>query len=180
MYAELCSAFWIYFFYCYYGQSTTEYYESFAHYLYESNWMDLPNDLQKPYILMITHGQKNLCYSGFGIADLNLGMFARVSWKPILSFLSISMKRKISLIISIDDEDHHQLLFGIQDNKYKWMNLVFGEIKRNFWSSTSVTTAKYSDCSDVGKVVLMENFERKFIFDLESSFSSYHTQIDTN
>lgn len=58
--------------YCYYGQYATDCFEGFIDCLYESNWMKLPNDLQKNYILMIAYAQEPIYYELYGIIDLNL------------------------------------------------------------------------------------------------------------
>lgn len=68
--------------YCYCGISSTDSYASYADRLYESNWMALPIDLQRPFALMIVHGQKKLSYHGCNIVDLNLELFTKVSIDP--------------------------------------------------------------------------------------------------
>lgn len=67
------------FIYCYFGKCATDYYTSYAECLFESNWMVLPNDLQKYFILMISHAQKPLYYHGYGFVHLDLQLFSKVS-----------------------------------------------------------------------------------------------------
>lgn len=47
--------------------------------VFEMNWPELPNGLQKYIILMIENMQKPLYYHGFGIVNLDLETFAKVS-----------------------------------------------------------------------------------------------------
>lgn len=67
------------FLYCYYGKCTTDSYAAFADCSYQSNWMDLLIDLQKYFILMIAHAQMPLHYHGYGMVNLNLESFCKVS-----------------------------------------------------------------------------------------------------
>lgn len=46
--------------------------------LYESNWQDLPVDMQKYFILMIKNANRPISYNGFGVATLNLETFLKV------------------------------------------------------------------------------------------------------
>lgn len=66
------------FLYCYYGERSTENYAAFGDCLYESNWMNLPKDLQKDFVLMIAHAQKELYYHGNKVVNLNLELFLKV------------------------------------------------------------------------------------------------------
>lgn len=65
------------FLYCFYGKHTTDSYIAFADCLFESNWLNLPNDLQKYFVPMIAHAQKPLFYHGY-IVDLNLKTLSKV------------------------------------------------------------------------------------------------------
>lgn len=47
--------------------------------LYESNWQDLPVNLQKNFILMIGNAARPLQYDAFGIAPLNLETYTNVN-----------------------------------------------------------------------------------------------------
>lgn len=67
------------FLYCYYGKLTTNSFVEMSHGLYESNWVELPVNLQKYYILMLANIQIPLYYHGFGVAVLNLETFTKVS-----------------------------------------------------------------------------------------------------
>lgn len=65
--------------YCYYGKNVTDNYASFAAYIYHSNWMGMPIDLQKLIRMMIANAQIPLNYHGYGVIKLNLDTFAQVS-----------------------------------------------------------------------------------------------------
>lgn len=67
------------FLYCYFGEMSTECYEKISNCLYESNWLDLPRDKQKYFILMIGNLQRPLYYHGFDIAVLNLQTYSQVN-----------------------------------------------------------------------------------------------------
>lgn len=64
--------------YCFYGKYTTHYYAAFADCLYESNWMTLPVELQRLFVVMIAYAQRPLDYRGFGFVTLNLELFTKV------------------------------------------------------------------------------------------------------
>lgn len=65
--------------YCYFGTFTTSNFEMLEDYLYESQWYNLPNDLQKYFIMMIKNAQQPLTYDGFRLISLNLQTLAKVS-----------------------------------------------------------------------------------------------------
>lgn len=67
------------FLYCYFGKIATESYEKMADCLFESNWLELPVQLQKYFILMIGNSHRSLYYHGFGLAVLRLETFASVN-----------------------------------------------------------------------------------------------------
>lgn len=73
------------FVYCYFGKLATKSFESIADCLYETNWQDLPIDMQKHFILMIANYQKPIYYHGFGIAVLNLETFVKVRIQYVYS-----------------------------------------------------------------------------------------------
>lgn len=56
----------------------TDSYLNMSSYLYESNWLNLPIDLQKKLVLMIGNMNRPLYYHGFGIVILELETFAKV------------------------------------------------------------------------------------------------------
>lgn len=64
--------------YCHHGKCATDYYESYADCLYESNWIILPNRLRKSFILMIAYGQKEIFYDSYGFIKLDLEGFSKV------------------------------------------------------------------------------------------------------
>lgn len=57
----------------------TESFEAMSDCLYESNWPELPIELQKYFILMIQNAQRPLYYHGFEIAVLKMETFCKVS-----------------------------------------------------------------------------------------------------
>lgn len=67
------------FIYCYFGKLATESYQNMADCLYESNWWELPVELQKYFLLMNVNMQRLLFYHGFEVAVLNLETFSKVS-----------------------------------------------------------------------------------------------------
>lgn len=66
------------FLYCFFGKLATESFETMADCLYETNWLDLPVNLQKYFIVMIGNAQIPIHYHGFGVALLNLETFLKV------------------------------------------------------------------------------------------------------
>lgn len=66
------------FIYCYFGKIATESFEKMADSLYDLNWQELPNDLQKYLVLMIADMQKPIYYYGFGYVRLDLRTFILV------------------------------------------------------------------------------------------------------
>lgn len=65
--------------YCYYGKMATESYKDMAYCLFESNWLYLPVELQKFFIMMIADAQIPLQYHAFHIVTLNLETLTKVS-----------------------------------------------------------------------------------------------------
>lgn len=66
------------FIYCYFGKLATESFENMANHFFESNWYELPIDLQKYFVMMIGNAQRPIHYHGSGIAILNLDTFKNV------------------------------------------------------------------------------------------------------
>lgn len=75
------------FLYCYFGQLATESYTNIGHRLFESNWHQLPVNLQKYIFLMIQNIQRPLRYNGFGVIVLDLQTFIGVSTNHLNSNL---------------------------------------------------------------------------------------------
>lgn len=67
------------FLYCFYGQLAHENYLNLSECFYQANWLLLPGDLQKYFILMTASAQRPLFYHGFGLARLDLNTFLYVS-----------------------------------------------------------------------------------------------------
>lgn len=67
------------FIHCYYGKLASFSYEQMANCIFESNWKDLPNNLQKYFIIIIANAQKPIFYHAFNVVVLNLETFAKVS-----------------------------------------------------------------------------------------------------
>lgn len=72
------------FMYCYFGKFATDNYMKVADISYESNWQDLPVNLQKYFILVIGNAARPLQYDAFGIAPLNLETYTNVYSELIL------------------------------------------------------------------------------------------------
>lgn len=66
------------FLYCYFGTLSTQSFLNMTHALYESNWQDLPVDLQKYVIISLAEMQKPIHYNGLGICNLSLETFSMV------------------------------------------------------------------------------------------------------
>ena len=66
------------FLYCFFGKMVTDMFSQISEYLYESNWYELPIELQKNFILAIQNAQLPLQYNGFEVAVLNLETFCAV------------------------------------------------------------------------------------------------------
>lgn len=71
------------FVYCFFGKMATESFEQMSICLYESNWTEFSVDLQKYIMLMIQNSQRTLFYHGFGIINLDLMTFCKVSGKSL-------------------------------------------------------------------------------------------------
>lgn len=67
------------FLYCYFGKLATDYYAKYADCLFESNWLALPMDIRKTYVMMIMYARKPLVYHGGNIIVLNLETFLKVN-----------------------------------------------------------------------------------------------------
>lgn len=78
IFAVFTSIFLLYL-YCFFGKIATDSYYEMGDRLFESNWPDLPNDLQKYFIHMINNAQKPHFYHGFNLLVLDLGTFTDVS-----------------------------------------------------------------------------------------------------
>lgn len=66
------------FVYCFNGQRVTDFYAAYDTCLYDSNWMDLPINLQLTMVPMIRNAQRPFFYHGSGIVHLNLETYAKV------------------------------------------------------------------------------------------------------
>lgn len=73
----IVSGMYILYVYCYFGKKSTESHEEMFDCFYECNWLDLPPNLQKYFIIMIGNAQRPICYHGFGVAVLNLETFLK-------------------------------------------------------------------------------------------------------
>lgn len=65
-------------FYCYFGTMATESYEMMSDCVYDMNWYEQPNKLQKYFILMLANMQKSIYYHGFEMAKLDMNTFVKV------------------------------------------------------------------------------------------------------
>lgn len=67
------------FLFCFFGKLATVNFDQMPNCLYESAWLNLPVELQKSFIFMISNAQIPFFYNGLGIMILNLETFATVS-----------------------------------------------------------------------------------------------------
>lgn len=90
------------FVYCFYGKMATESFEQMSSCLYESNWKELSVDLQKYMMLMIQNSQRSLSYHGFGMINLDLMTFCKVSeYRPNYRFLMLTYYWFLQLLKSV-------------------------------------------------------------------------------
>lgn len=68
------------FFYCYFGKLATVSFEKMADKVFEMNWHELPNGLQKYFVLMIANMQKPIYYFAGRIVVLDLNTFVNVRY----------------------------------------------------------------------------------------------------
>lgn len=68
--------------YCYLGKLASESYEKMSDCVYNIKWYKLAAGLQKYFILMIANMEIPIYYHGFGVVDLHLETFSKVSWNP--------------------------------------------------------------------------------------------------
>lgn len=69
---------WV-FLHCFLGKLVTDRYDELSIHLFQSEWYNLPVDLQKYFILMIQNTQIPMEFDGLGIYVLDLEAFATVS-----------------------------------------------------------------------------------------------------
>lgn len=68
------------FLYCHFGKRTTDEYAGLANDLFDSNWFELPVQLQKYFPRMISNAHIPLAYNGLHLVYLNLETFLRVNF----------------------------------------------------------------------------------------------------
>lgn len=78
------------YFYCYFGDYTSNTFKDYPRYLFESNWYKLPIEYQKYFILIIASSQRPLTYDGFRLVSLNLETFLKVTPLHRLEALSLA------------------------------------------------------------------------------------------
>lgn len=66
------------FIYYYAAHNSTDCYIKLADILFESNWIELPNDLQKFVLLIILEAKNPIFYSAYSFADSNLETYVKV------------------------------------------------------------------------------------------------------
>lgn len=87
--------------YCYCGQVSTDSYTSIADRLYNSEWVSAPIKLRRMYVLMIAHAQKRMYYRGYGVVDLNLETYLRVSIFALTKMVDKGYGLMLQLVKSI-------------------------------------------------------------------------------
>lgn len=75
---SLCTSVMGLFAYAYFGTYATTVFSKHADYLFESEWCELPVQLQKFILLMIFNSQRSQCYKGNGLFLLDLPFFKKV------------------------------------------------------------------------------------------------------
>lgn len=86
------------FIYCFFGKLATESFNQMANSLFQSDWFNLPIELQKYYIIIIGNAQQSLFYHGFKIVFLDLETFTKVGfflswcWQTIFRTLKFETK----------------------------------------------------------------------------------------
>lgn len=98
------------FVYCYVGSSTTDHFWQYGDVSYDSLWYVLPINLQQCLRLIIADAQRPRVFTGLGIIDLNLSLFAQVL--SINNLIYLWANSRISCITG--NEDWHQLLLDVQ------------------------------------------------------------------
>lgn len=73
----IVSGMYILYVYCYFGIKSTESHEEMSECFYECNWLELPFELQKYFVVMIANAQRPMYYHGFDVAILNLETFSK-------------------------------------------------------------------------------------------------------
>lgn len=74
----LCSLFWPILL-CYFATHTTDRVASIGDMVFNSNWTEYPTKLQKYTILTIARSQKLIFFTGMGLVNCSLEVFAKVS-----------------------------------------------------------------------------------------------------
>lgn len=119
--------------YCNYGKLASHSFEIMANTVYESNWIELSNDLKKYVVLMIAIGQKPMQYHGFGIIVLNMETFTRVSlivhlkWIDdfIISLIAIG---NLFFHVAVYKNSRH-ILYDVQNHGRQVLMAKFSEWK---------------------------------------------------
>lgn len=71
--------------YCYFGTKITTKFLEYGEVAYFTKWYNYPVKYQKYFILLISEGQKDVSFSGFGLINCSVGSFLMVSyWMPFL------------------------------------------------------------------------------------------------
>lgn len=75
------------YFYCYYGDRSSNDYSQMTHILFESNWNEQTVELQKFVKIMIANAQRPLFYHGSRIVHLDLVTYLKVCYFELFYFL---------------------------------------------------------------------------------------------
>lgn len=106
------------YFYCYFGKIASESYEQMGDCLFFSNWVELPLELQKYFIVMIGNTQRPLYYHGFGIANMKLETFSIVTFLIFFQCkeeIKLYQSTSIFFLFTGNSKCHH-FLYDVQDN----------------------------------------------------------------
>lgn len=130
----------IMFFYCYFGKLATLNFEKMTDVVFEMNWLDLPVELQKYFILMIANMQKPLYYYGGGIVILDLSTFVNVRVTMHFALL-VQIKMKCFIFSAIQTSNY--FLPDVQNSHSIKIQNKFNKKITKAWEKVGTALKKY-------------------------------------
>lgn len=109
------------FIYCFFGKLATESFIQMANSLFESDWLNLPIELQKYYVIIIGNAQQSLFYHGFKMVALDLETFTKVWIFIFMKRFFLFLEFKKQWILLLDDENRFDLLHVVQSDRTQLM-----------------------------------------------------------
>lgn len=101
--------------YCESAQLATDNLILFGDEVFDSNWYELPNEIQKTYILIIANAEKPLKYDGLHMTYLNLPTFSQVRTFDSHSIERFSFELPRYFPHFPGFKVGHELLFNVQN-----------------------------------------------------------------